>query len=792
MSSSFKFKKNNGVYNDNNLLVLQSLLTMAIMNTNFTKTFEGTPFVFRNLSRKLCFEKSITNEAFCRECPVEDQNDEIECFNSEIRESNSTFIVSRAVSFTYKNSDLALSNNNRLVIGQNLKSEDLLLRYYLQVQMINILENLLHDEQPIFLGVKFYNNTYPLFEQASIKCRPKKYFTFVFIEEIINENFFIEIEIMRKFLIWTEFDIRLKTIDLENVYISQALLEQIVRTIDFENFYWPDNRKLTRSNQILISQKNCFGNDCIYCASTAGDFSTANCSCTFEQSLRKKRRIKRDDTNINSSDGITDMDSDITTPINQAENNIVSTLRDTIDGLGNTDSNDGSNDGTTDMDSDITTPINQAENNIVSTLRDTIDGLGNTDSNDGSDDGSNDGATDMDSDITTPINQAENNIVSTLRDTIDGLGNTDSNDGSDDGSNDGTTDMDSDITTPINQAENNIVSTLRDTIDGLGNTDSNDGSDDGTTDMDSDLDLSTNEEGNNIFSTLRNTLSDLGNTDSNDGTTDFVVGSSEENLFISDPTDPNFYFSTQKLLTNELNTDLFGTFSTNLEDFTQFPTQLTSSNIQTEANTDPNFFFTSDIIPVTSQFDFSFDFSMPTNSLQTPIDSTLFSTTEALKDSSTATQMVLAECEVFSNRLVNISVYDFVTINLNELPIDKIQENLQFIEAKFKQLLKDPVGLVAKVDDYVKMRHTVGDGQVISTMDLNFAPLNDKASRSLQLLVMNTIKSINITEEFFGSIFSISLNGLSLVEQNFCDNNNQCSSCVSTLTNSEINCSNAQ
>lgn len=50
MSSSFKFKKNNGVYNDNNLLVLQSLLTMAIMNTNFTKTFEGTPFVFRNLS----------------------------------------------------------------------------------------------------------------------------------------------------------------------------------------------------------------------------------------------------------------------------------------------------------------------------------------------------------------------------------------------------------------------------------------------------------------------------------------------------------------------------------------------------------------------------------------------------------------------------------------------------------------------------------------------------------------------------------------------------------------------
>lgn len=56
-------------------------------------------------------------------------------------------------------------------------------------------------------------------------------------------------------LIWSEFDIRLMTKDLENIYISQALMDQIIRSIDFENFYWPDG-KLIRSNQITLSRKS--------------------------------------------------------------------------------------------------------------------------------------------------------------------------------------------------------------------------------------------------------------------------------------------------------------------------------------------------------------------------------------------------------------------------------------------------------------------------------------------------------------------------------------------------------
>lgn len=55
MSSSFEFKKNNGAFSDNNLLVIQSLLSMAIKNTNFTETFEGTPFIFTNFNDNIRF-----------------------------------------------------------------------------------------------------------------------------------------------------------------------------------------------------------------------------------------------------------------------------------------------------------------------------------------------------------------------------------------------------------------------------------------------------------------------------------------------------------------------------------------------------------------------------------------------------------------------------------------------------------------------------------------------------------------------------------------------------------------
>lgn len=55
--------------------------------------------------------------------------------------------------------------------------------------------------------------------------------------------------------------------------------------------------------------------------------------------------------------------------------------------------------------------------------------------------------------------------------------------------------------------------------------------------------------------------------------------------------------------------------------------------------------------------------------------------------------------------------------------------------------------------------------EVTSSIELTLAPLNDRASRSLHLLVMNTIKSININQEFNGSVITINLNNLSLIQR---------------------------
>lgn len=55
--------------------------------------------------------------------------------------------------------------------------------------------------------------------------------------------------------------------------------------------------------------------------------------------------------------------------------------------------------------------------------------------------------------------------------------------------------------------------------------------------------------------------------------------------------------------------------------------------------------------------------------------------------------------------------------------------------------------------------------QLTLSLDLFFAPLNQKASRSLHLLVINSIKSINLAQEFSAGSFDIGLNQLSLIQR---------------------------
>lgn len=50
-------------------------------------------------------------------------------------------------------------------------------------------------------------------------------------------------------------------------------------------------------------------------------------------------------------------------------------------------------------------------------------------------------------------------------------------------------------------------------------------------------------------------------------------------------------------------------------------------------------------------------------------------------------------------------------------------------------------------------------------MDLFFAPLIDRASKSLHLLLISKIKSINLSQEFLGGSFDISLNQSSTIQR---------------------------
>ncbi|CAF0708405.1 unnamed protein product, partial [Brachionus calyciflorus] len=817
MSSNFNFMRTNETYDENDLIILQSLLSQAIIRINFVQVFQNTPLTFNRINNEsvqfdwqLCYTKSIANSDFCQVCQSNSMSNNFDCSITKSVSVNTThnFMVTDAVYFNYNSTELSLSNDiNNIIIGQNLKPKDILLRYYLQVQLYEVLKKYLQQNDNIFISVQFKS-------------------------DLKNSN-----------LIWTNFYIELTNQNFSDIYLTQALFQQTFQSINFVEFFWPEGR-LNMSSQVSIKQNFCINSVCKTCDSFFGRLDQATCSCSVEENLksRRKRSLSKELNNDfettlndeNEKEETSKMTTQLPTPtfgITKKQEtepnllNIISTLAKTttsIEPFFSTTDEEQDNKETssttlnriTSKDPNLAITINiddEKPTQISSTV------LAKTTTRDGSI-SNRVSLPDLISRIpiltTTTTDQDLTSDYSTYYDEY----NTEKTSSFQFSSSTlrtqitkSTSDNNLDLTKSqiFETDEINLIATLQTNSSSSKKTTTN--PEFTTNEVDFLTDYSTtNEEDIQTSSTKKSVLTSslptviVLSSSSKPKTTQSLstTSTSRKTSTNNDITD---YENTEDL---EIITDvLINTKSSNAitlsstKKLSQQPTRIAEISTTNTQFTDYEYYTEiiteivdySDYDTVTELTDSEYLIETVASTQKPMISSSKSSSTGTLKTSSLSSSLSTflpitpPKCLVYSNRKTNVTLNNLFLISLSNIP--NINGTLSIFEDMIKLIVFDPLGVVAKNNNFMKIRFNFKEKMVESTIDLAFVPLKNKASFDLHLLVINTFKSINLTSAFRIINLPITYNQTSLIEQTYCDNQNKCSKCTSVFSdNSRIDC----